>query len=154
MLAAAFGSICPQPKQLMLNRILQVEDNPDDVTLTALAFRKAGVQVPIDVATDGDEAIAALHRCATDSLCACVLLDIKLPTKSGLEVLTWIRSQPRLKRLPVVMLTSSLLPKDINDAYDLGANSYLVKPTNLEAMVSLAKVIHHYWLSINTPPTY
>jgi CheY-like chemotaxis protein len=138
----------------MPNKVLQVEDNPDDVTLTALAFRKAGVQVQMDVATDGDEAIAALQRCQMDGLPAIVLLDIKLPTKSGLDVLAWIRSQSRLKRLPVVMLTSSLLPKDINDAYDLGANSYLVKPTNLETMVSLAQAVSHYWLRVNTSPTY
>jgi len=135
-------------------KILQVEDNADDVILTALAFRKAGVQVQIDVANDGDQAIAALQSSPLHSLPACVLLDIKLPTKSGLEVLAWIRDQPRLKRLPVVMLTSSVLPKDINDAYDLGANSYLVKPPNSEAMASLAQTIVQYWLHSNTPPTY
>jgi len=132
----------------MPNNILHVEDSADDVMLTAMAFRKAGVPVQIDVATDGDAAIAALQA----SLPACVLLDIKLPSKSGLEVLTWIRSQPRTKRLPVVMLTSSLLPKDINDAYDLGANSYLIKPPNLETLVSLALTIADYWLRTNTRP--
>ncbi len=138
----------------MTNKILHVEDNPDDVTLIGLAFRKAGVEVQFEVATDGDEAIATLQHSPPQSLPASVLLDIKLPTKSGLEVLAWIRTQPRLKRLPVVMLTSSLLPKDINDAYELGANSYLVKPTNLEAMVALARLISEYWLRTNSPPTY
>ena len=114
----------------MPTKILQVEDNPDDVLLPTLAFRKAGLQVQIDVATDGDEAITVLDSAPLDALPGCVLLDIKLPTKSGLDVLAWIRSHPRLKRLPVVMLTSSILPKDINDAYDRGANSYLVKPPN------------------------
>ena len=136
----------------MDNKILHVEDNPDDVMLTAMAFRKAGISVQIAVATDGDEAIAALRPGASSSLPACVLLDIKLPTKSGLEVLAWIRSQPRVKRLPVVMLTSSLLPKDINDAYDLGANSYLIKPPNLETLISLAQTIAQYWLRTNIQP--
>ena len=120
--------------------------------LTAMAFRKAGVSVQIDVATDGDQAIAALQPQASTSLPACVLLDIKLPSKSGLEVLSWIRSQPRIKRVPVVMLTSSLLPQDINEAYDLGANSYLIKPPNLEILVSLAQTIAQYWLRTNTQP--
>src|SRR5207248_2259625 len=83
-------------------------------------------------------AIAALQPQASTSLPACVLLDIRLPSKSGLEVLSWIRSQPRIKRVPVVMLTSSLLPQDINEAYDLAANSYLIKPPNSEVLVSLA----------------
>ena len=135
----------------MASRILHVEDSPDDVVLVALAFRKAGLPVQIDVAPDGDQAIAALQSGASPRP-ACVLLDIKLPSKTGLEVLSWIRSQPGLKRLPVLMLTSSQLPKDINAAYDLGANSYLVKPPSLELLVSLARTISHYWLEINVAP--
>jgi len=136
----------------MSNKILHVEDSADDVLLTAMAFRKADVAVQIDVASDGDKAIAMLQPGASPSLPDCVLLDIKLPSKSGLEVLSWIRSHPRTRRLPVVMLTSSLLPNDINDAYNLGANSYLIKPPNLEALVSLAQTIAHYWLRTNTHP--
>jgi CheY-like chemotaxis protein len=132
------------------NRILHVEDNADDVMLVALAFRKAGVTAKLEVATDGDRAVAALQNRAGQPLPVCVLLDIKLPSMSGLEVLAWIRSQPHLKRLPVIMLTSSLLPTDIGEAYDLGANSYLVKPPDLEALIALAKTIDHYWLKTNT----
>ena len=132
-------------------RILHVDDSPDDVTLIALAFRRAGIAVEIEVAPDGDQAIAALQS-PSRSVPDCVLLDIKLPTKTGLEVLNWIRSQRRLKRLPVLMLTSSQLPKDINEAYDLGANSYLVKPPSLEMLVSLAQTIAQYWLQTNVPP--
>jgi two-component system response regulator len=131
-------------------RILHVEDSPDDVVLIGMAFRKAKVTAILEVASDGDKAIAALENGPTPP--ACVLLDIKLPTISGLDVLTWIRRQPRFKRLPVVMLTSSLLPEDINRAYDLGANSYLVKPTDLAALVDLARTIELYWLRLNTPP--
>jgi len=72
-----------------------------------------------------------------------------LPKKSGLEVLAWVRRQPELKRLPVVMLTSSSQPEDINHAYDLAANSYLVKPANFEQLIELARVIDTYWLGAN-----
>jgi CheY-like chemotaxis protein len=133
-------------------KILHVEDNPDDVLLTEMAFRKASAEVKLDVATDGDKAIATLQSGYPSTLPACVLLDLKLPTLSGLEVLSWIRQQPRLKRLPVVMLTSSLLPDDINRAYDLGANSYLLKPSDLDSLIALAKTIDLYWLRTNTAP--
>jgi CheY-like chemotaxis protein len=135
----------------MHNKILHVEDNADDVMLIELAFRKAGIELPLEVVTDGDKAIAALtQRIATPPVCA--LIDIKLPSLSGLDVLAWIRKQPGLKRLPVIILTSSLLPDDINQAYDLGANSYLVKPPDLESLIALAKTIDLYWLRTNTPP--
>lgn len=136
----------------MENKILHVEDNPDDVMLVDLAFRKAGISVRIETALDGDKAIAALENSIGGRLPACVLLDIKLPSKSGLDVLEWIRNQPKLKRLPVVMLTSSNEPSDINRAYDLGANSYLVKPAELEELIELAKTIDLYWLRTNARP--
>jgi len=136
----------------MQSKIFYVEDNPDDVTLMTLAFRKAGVDVKLEVASDGEKAMDALQNGTSDPEPKCVLLDLKLPTITGLELLAWIRQQPRLKRLPVVMLTSSLLPGDINQAYDLGANSYLIKPPDLESLITLAKTIYHYWLKINTPP--
>lgn len=132
--------------------ILHVEDNPDDVLLTGLAFRKAGVDAELKVATDGAKAIDALQNGMSTAPPSCVLLDLKLPSISGLEVLEWIRQQPALKRLPVIMLTSSLLPKDINRAYDLGANSYLLKPSDLDSLIALAKTIDLYWLRTNTPP--
>ena len=134
----------------MERKILHVEDNADDVMLTAMAFRKAAAAVKIEVANDGEKAIAALQNGTGPP--DCVLLDIKLPRKSGMEVLSWIRQEPRLKRLPVVMLSSSMLPDDINRAYDLGANSYLIKPPDLDTLVSLARTIDHYWLRTNIPP--
>jgi len=135
----------------MQPKILHVEDNPDDVMLVGLAFTKAGVAAKLEVATDGEKAIAALQN-NPDSLPACMLLDIKLPSISGFEVLSWIRSQPLFKRLPVVMLTSSMLPADINRAYELGANSYLVKPPELDSLIALAQTIDLYWLRTNTRP--
>ena len=135
----------------MQSKIFYVEDNADDVMLMTLAMKKAGVDAKLEVAADGDKAIAALQNDGGTPP-NCVLLDLKLPTITGLELLAWIRQQPALKRMPVIMLTSSLLPKDINQAYDLGANSYLIKPPDLESLVELAKTIASYWLQTNTPP--
>jgi CheY-like chemotaxis protein len=136
----------------MENRILHVEDNPDDILLVGLAFRKAGVDAKLEVATDGALAINLLEKANSSARPDCVLLDIKLPSISGHEVLAWIRKQPKLKNLPVVMLTSSLIPTDINRAYELGANSYLVKPPDLHSLISLVKTIELYWLRTNTRP--
>lgn len=138
----------------MLNRILHVEDNPDDLQLTEMAFRRADIPVLIEAASDGDTAIALLEASLSDSrLPRCVLLDMKLPGKSGLEILSWVRSHPQLRRLPVIMLTSSLLTEDINQAYDLGANSYLLKPPDLDALTHLARCIGNYWLKLNMVPS-
>ncbi|HEY2081466.1 MAG TPA: response regulator, partial [Verrucomicrobiae bacterium] len=105
----------------MENKILHVEDNPDDVMLMNLAFSRAGISAKLHVVNDGDEAIAALENGALGGgTPVCVLLDVKLPRVSGLEVLAWIRKQPNLKRLPVILLTSSSQTGDINRAYDLG----------------------------------
>ena len=132
----------------MVNRILYVEDNADDVLLTELACRKAGAAVELNIVSDGDKAIQALLS-VESPLPDCVLLDIKLPSRSGLEVLAWIRAQPQFKRMPVVMLTSSLLPDDVNQAYDLGANSFWAKPSDLGALIALVRTIEHYWLQTN-----
>ena len=135
----------------MENKILHVEDNPDDVMLMNLAFSRAGVSARLDVVNDGDEAIAAL-RSLNGGAPVCVLLDVKLPRVSGLEVLAWIRNRPQLKRLPVILLTSSSQSADINRAYDLGANSFLVKPPDLESLTQLVKTVAHYWVHTNVRP--
>lgn len=134
----------------MEHKVLHVEDNPDDVMLMSLAFRRAGLQTHVDVASDGEQAIAALKN--GSSLPACVLLDLKLHGKSGLEILAWIRQQPHLKRLPVICLTSSCQPGDISQAYDLGANSFLVKPPDLPGLVELVSTVDHYWVHTNVRP--
>jgi CheY-like chemotaxis protein len=138
----------------MENKILHVEDNPDDVMLMNLAFSRAGVAARLHVVTDGNEAIAALQQGsgASGSPPICVLLDVKLPRVSGLEVLEWIRKQPRLKRMPVILLTSSNQSTDINRAYDLGANSFLVKPPDLDSLTQLVKTVAHYWVDTNVRP--
>lgn len=138
---------------MMENQILHVEDNPDDVMLMNLAFNRAGISARLHVVSDGDEAINALEQSTVSGGApVCVLLDVKLPRVSGLEVLAWIREQPRLRRLPVILLTSSSQTADINRAYDLGANSFLVKPPDLDSLTQLVKTVAHYWVQTNVRP--
>jgi CheY-like chemotaxis protein len=140
--------------------LLLVEDNPDDVLLARRAVRKAALPVSLRVVGDGDEAVAYLDGSAgfgdrgQHPLPALVLLDLKLPRRSGLEVLRWIRSQPHLATMPVVVLTSSSEDEDIQKAYALGANSYLQKPVAFNGLVQLLGVLGLYWFQTNltVPP--
>lgn len=138
--------------------ILLVEDDPNDVLLLQRALRKAQLANPVQVVRDGDEAVAYLAGegeygdRAQHPWPVLVLLDMKLPRKSGLEVLAWIRGQEGLKRLPVVMLTSSRESVDINRAYDLGVNSYLVKPVAFEDLVEMMKALRLYWVILSEKP--
>jgi CheY-like chemotaxis protein len=138
--------------------ILLVEDDSNDVILIRRAFRKAGIEIPIHIVADGEEAITYLtNQPPYDHpekypLPTLVLLDLKLPRVSGLEVLEWLRNQPKFKRLLVVVLTSSQESPDVNKAYDLGANSYLIKPVNFDDLTGLMGTIHSYWLDLNQRP--
>jgi len=138
--------------------ILHVEDDPNDVLLIARAFRKVEVAARIQVVNDGEQALHYLSGSNSFSdrenfpLPSLVLLDLKLPRKSGIEVLEWIRSRPGLKRIPVVMLTSSKQAVDINRAYDLGVNAYLVKPVNFDGLVDMVKTLDAFWLRSNERP--
>jgi CheY-like chemotaxis protein len=138
--------------------ILIVEDDPNDLLLIQRAFGKARILNPLQSVGNGDDAVAYL---AGEGAYAdreqhpfpvLVLLDLKLPRRSGLEVLQWIRAQAGLKRLPVVVLTSSKEATDVNQAYDLGANSYLVKPVGFDSLLELVKSLEVYWLILNQKP--
>lgn len=138
--------------------ILIVEDDANDVLLIQRAFAKARILNPLQTVGNGDDAVAYLvgegpfgdrQRHPFPVL---VLLDLKLPRRTGLEVLEWIRAQPGLKRLPVVVLTSSKEATDVNRAYDLGANSYLVKPVGFDSLLDLVKSLEVYWLILNQKP--
>ncbi len=138
--------------------ILLVEDNPKDVFLVQRAFRKAEISTPLQVVSDGDTAVQYLSGenpfddRVTYPLPVFVLLDLKLPRRSGAEVLCWIRQQPALKRLPVVVLTSSREFADINNLYDLGANAYLVKPLEFNQLVDILKTLALHWITYNEKP--
>lgn len=134
--------------------ILLIEDNGNDVVLIKRALAKAKVANPLALVPDGDEAVAYLAGAAAGAdgtVPGLILLDLKLPRRSGLEVLQWLRQQPRLQKIPVVALTSSREPGDINRAYELGVNSYLVKPANPDDLLTMVKALAQYWLQLNQP---
>ncbi len=124
-----------------------------DVDLTVRAFKRRHVTNPIEVARDGEEALAWIERWeAGEPLPAVVLLDLKLPKVDGLEVLRLIKAHPAYRRIPVVILTTSTEDSDIQAAYQLGANSYIVKPVDFEAFVEVAAHLDLYWTVLNKPP--
>ena len=130
--------------------ILLVDDNPMDVDLTMRAFRKRGTALPITVARDGEEALAFVQRWEEgEALPSVILLDINMPRVNGLEVLQQLRAHPRFRRIPVVMLTSSREDRDLQAAYDLGANSYIEKPVSFSEFVEVAADIERYWCALN-----
>ena len=145
-------------EQLRPQNLLLVEDDPNDVALIRRAFKKARILNPLNIVHDGEEAIAYLAgqgEYADRSkfpLPAVVLLDLKLPRRSGHEVLAWLRQQPGLRRLPVVVLTSSSDTPDVRQAYDLGANSYLVKPVSFDGLMEMVKTLGLYWLVFHHAP--
>jgi CheY-like chemotaxis protein len=139
--------------------VLLIEDDPADVRLIQRAFRKLVDPVNMFRLTNGDDAVAYLsgeapyENRAAYPLPTILLLDIKLPRRSGFEVLEWVRRQnSNLRRLPIVMLTSSRHSADVNRAYDLGANSYLAKPETPTDLDDLATGFESYWLSLNESP--
>ena len=138
--------------------ILLVEDNPNDVLLIRRAFSKAAVPNPLHVVGDGEKAIGYLAGDgeyadrAKYPLPAFILLDLKLPRKSGHEVVDWLRAQPVLRRIPVVVLTSSSMPADLERSYDAGVNSYLVKPVEFDELRVLIDMVRRYWAGLNQKP--
>jgi CheY-like chemotaxis protein len=138
--------------------LLLIEDDPNDVALFRRAVRKAGLSLDVYNAEDGEAAVRFLETRATNSpqdpgeIPWIVLLDLKMPRKSGLEVLEWLRRQPRLRRLPVIIFTSSREKSDIARAYELGANSYLVKPVSFDQLKEMVSDVNHYWLELNENP--
>jgi CheY-like chemotaxis protein len=139
--------------------ILLVEDDENDVILIQRAFQKAGLSYPLKVVRDGDEAMQYLsgqngygnrNKFPEPFL---VLLDLKMPGTDGFQVLKWARAQTELKRLLIVVLTSSALQADVNRAYELGANSYLVKPVSLDEMAHMIQRFEAYWTELNRVPS-
>jgi CheY-like chemotaxis protein len=138
--------------------ILLVDDNEDDVFLTRRALKDAGIDIPVFVVENGQRAIDYLSGTgsyadrAAFPLPGLVLLDLKLPLKSGHEVLAWIRQNPKFDGLIVLVLTSSNNAADVAACYKLRANSYLVKPAGREQLLNVAKALKAFWLDCNFFP--
>ena len=139
-------------------RVLIAEDDPSDVSLLQRAFNAAGVPASLHFVRDGQEAIDYLGGEANYAdrtaypLPDLMLLDLKMPRLNGFDVLQWLRQQPGLKRLLVTILTSSDQARDIDRAYDLGANSYLLKPHGSGELAELVQRVERYWLDLNQRP--
>ena len=133
--------------------ILLVEDNPMDVDLTRRAFARRRVLNPIEVARDGEEALERIKRWdAGDQPPVVILLDLKLPKVDGLEVLRHLKEHPQYQKIPVIVLTTSAEDRDIQTAYRMGVNSYIVKPVDFEKFLEVAAQIDLYWNVLNIPP--
>jgi CheY-like chemotaxis protein len=145
--------------ELVTPTILLADDDPSLAMLLERAFKKASLPHSIQVITDGDAAVAYLShegKYADKTMYpapALLILDLGLPRRSGFEVLDWLRSQECLRRLPVIVLTSSQEASDVNRAYEHGANSYLLKPIGADGLMDLVQNVNHYWLELNQRPT-
>ena len=136
--------------------ILLVEDNPADVRLTVEAFKEGKVTNKLHVVGNGEDAIAFLKQDGKYSNAPCpdlILLDLNLPKKDGREVLEEIKKEPVLKRIPVIILTTSKAEEDILKTYNLHANCYINKPVDVNEFISIAKSIENYWLTIVKLPS-
>ena len=138
--------------------ILLVEDNPHDVELTLLALRESHVTNPVHVVRDGAEALEFIFCTGAyasrnmNNTPKVILLDLKLPKVDGLEVLRRVKSDPRTAKIPVVVLTSSREERDIVESYQLGVNSYIVKPVDFEQFTAAVRQVGLYWVLLNQPP--
>jgi DNA-binding response OmpR family regulator len=138
--------------------ILIADDDENQAFLTTRAFKQAGVPNPLIVVPDGAAAVSYLAGTgkyadrAAHPLPCLLMLDQKLPGRSGLDVLEWVRTKSPVCTLPVLLLSSSSFEGDVQAAYLLGANGYLVKPTEFEEMLAMAKAIRDYWLTVNRAP--
>jgi len=123
-----------------------------DVDLTKRAFAKRKLLNPIEVARDGEEALAFFDRWeAGEPLPICILLDLRLPRINGLEVLRRLKNHPKFSTIPVIVLTTSTEDRDIEEAYKLGCNSYIVKPVEFDKFLEVASKIELYWCALNLP---
>jgi CheY-like chemotaxis protein len=141
-----------EPRPLLL-----VEDNENDALLIRRAFERAHLLNPLEVVTDGAAAMTCLRACIEGGadgppLPALVLLDLNLPSRSGLDVLAWMRRDPTLLPLPVVILTGSREAEDLARAYELGANGYLTKPVDFVKLLELVRQLNLYWVIVTPPP--
>ncbi len=137
----------------LIRPILLVEDNPTDLDLTRRAFLRRKIVNPIQVARDGEEALEWMKRWEEgEPTPVVILLDLKLPKVNGLEVLRQLKAHPDYRTIPIVVLTSSGENRDIETAYQLGTNSYIIKPVDFEKFMEVAVQIELYWGVLNELP--
>jgi two-component system, chemotaxis family, response regulator Rcp1 len=135
--------------------VLLIEDNPGDVRLLEEAFRELNADIRMRVAKDGAEGLELVQKALAnriDEWPDLILLDLNLPKISGHDVLARIKNNPETRRIPVIILTSSLAEFDVRQAYDCHANAYLRKPSTLEGLISAAEQIKSFWLELVTLP--
>ena len=135
--------------------VLLIEDNPGDVRLTREAFKEGRILVNLTVASDGMEAMDVLARRgphANQTRPDLILLDLNLPKKNGREVLVEIKADSELKRIPVIVMTTSKAEQDVHKAYNLNANCYITKPVDLDQFLNVVRSIEDFWLTIVTLP--
>lgn len=136
--------------------ILLVEDDPNDVELVRLALQDDAFANRMDIVNDGEQALRYLlgsdNEPPVHMLPRLVILDLKLPKISGIKVLQTLRLHPRTQTLVVVVMTSSQEDSDLNACYDLGVNSYIVKPLDFQQFTEVARQVGFYWMSLNHPP--
>jgi CheY-like chemotaxis protein len=133
--------------------VLLVEDNPMDVDLTKRALGRAGIEIRINIARDGEEAIGYIDRWDQgETLPRFILLDLKLPKINGIEVLKRLKAHPKYQRIPIIILSSSTEDTDLKNAYTLGVNSYIRKAINYDEFIKTAADIERYWCKLNVLP--
>jgi chemotaxis family two-component system response regulator Rcp1 len=134
-------------------RILLVEDNPNDIEITRRALEKGQVKNELTIARDGQEAIDLLFGASVRGcLPGLILLDLNLPKIDGREVLSRIKTDPELRRIPVIVLTTSTREEDVVRSYDLGVNTFISKPVRFEDFIKVVAAIQEYWIVIATLP--
>ena len=142
----------------MRKTVLVADDDVNDISLLKRAFLRAGIDVHLRVARDGEEVIQYLHGDGPYDdrdefpIPRLLILDLKMPRTDGFEVLEWVRRQDDLRRLLVVVMTSSDEPEDVDRAYDLGANSFLRKPDDFTNLIKISQKLHDYWMETNLGP--
>jgi CheY-like chemotaxis protein len=150
------GQPLEQEMNNLLKPILLVEDSPKDVELTLAALEEIQIANRVIVRRDGTEALAYLHGTLENGepsgVPVVVLLDIKMPKVSGIDMLRLLKGDPRLNQIPVVMLTSSREGPDVEKCYKLGANAYVVKPVDFESFFHAVKEVGRFWAVVNQPP--
>lgn len=151
MRSSALGQHEARPIEILL-----VEDHPGDVRLTIEALKDGKVLNRLTVAADGEEALAVLRRTGPDTGVPrpdVILLDLNLPKKSGFEVLAAIKEDPALKRIPVVVLTTSEAERDVLRTYELHANAYVVKPVDLQQFIAVVQSVEDFWFTVVKLPS-